>query len=110
MKGVIQQLLTPGGANVSGRRLYEILQDASKGVYTRVAYKLKDVAKQQEDGDDKKNAAPVKVKEAVKLPLPNEYVTHFVGEYIAIFSDAYNSMGDPGFPIRGKDANNDRTC
>ena len=82
MKGVIQQLLTPGGVNVSGWRLYEILQDASKGVYTRVSYKPRDVAKQQEDND---NAVPVKVKEAVKLPLPNEFVTHFVGKYIAVF-------------------------
>ena len=62
VKGVIQELLTPGRTNVSGRRLYEILQDASKGVYTRVAHKPKDVAKQQEDGDDKENAVPVKVK------------------------------------------------
>ena len=105
MKGVIQKLLTPGGANVSGWRLFEILRDANKGVYTRVAYKPKDVAKQQEDGDDKENVVPVKVKEAVKLPLPNEFVTHFVGEYIAIFSDTYNSVSDPWFPIRGKGAN-----
>ena len=45
-------------------------------------YKPRDVAKQQEDND---NAAPVKVKEAVKLPLPNEFVTHFVGKCIAVF-------------------------
>ena len=86
VKGVIKQLITPEGANDSMGRLYEILGDASKGVYTRVDYvqpKLKDVAKQQEDDADKENAVPVKVKEAVKLPLPNEYVTYFVGEYIA---------------------------
>ena len=85
MKGVINHLLAPGGANASVWRLYEILEDASKGVYTRVDYvqpKLKDVADQQEEDDSKENAVPVKVREAVKLPLPNEYVTYIVGEYI----------------------------
>ena len=105
LKGVIKQLLIPGGANVSGWRLYEMLQDASKGVYTRVAYKPKDSAKQEDDDDHKENAIPVKVKEAVKLPLPNEFVTHFVGECIVVFSVTYDSVVHPGSSIRRKGAN-----
>ena len=78
----MKHLLQPADANGSVWALSELLKDAARGVYTMVEYVPKIpkavVAEQQKEEEEE----PLPFKEAVKLPLKNEYVSHFVGKYI----------------------------
>ena len=77
---VIKSLLTPGVANSSVWKLCEVLYDASKGIYSRVEFLQVKPEDGNEEKGEKENIEPPKIKEAVTLPLPNEYVPHFVGK------------------------------